>query len=316
MCSVKFFVLLLALVLSGNAATIKEEDAPAQANLGDLMGLFGGFMTAMAPKEEAEEIQKQMGQMSELLGGIGLIPTGAESLSAADSEAPIVEQQQADDNSEYYLKVSSTGQASFNQSNTMGIYVLQETRVNNFPVWKRQGDGEDQYLFVSTDGYWGIGPDLNTTEAGLYLPQNDPTPKSPINAQGWLYVVNVDQDWDIDDTINVEVFTGGYEINSFGGAAEQYPNLMGRYRLTSTIINDFPVYEIEKNGNYGYIFVDSDGFWTAGEDFDSDFEEMYCNDDTDYSPGNPPSEGWLFWNDDVDEWQSDPTFTFQYVRDL
>jgi len=61
-----------------------------------------------------------------------------------------------------------------------------------------------QYLFVSTDGYWGIGHKLDSLSAWIFLPKKDPTPKSPENAIGWNFW---DNNWKIDNQVIVEALT-------------------------------------------------------------------------------------------------------------
>merc|ERR1712080_443604 len=87
--------------LFGMMGAASGGDAQAgQANLGDLFGAMGGIMSAVAPEEDAKEIQQQMGQVSQMLGGIGLgAPVGPDSADVAldlnaGAEEPIAAQLQ------------------------------------------------------------------------------------------------------------------------------------------------------------------------------------------------------------------------------
>jgi len=72
------------------------------------------------------------------------------------------------------------------QGQKMGRYTLQPESYNNFPVWKKEHLHPEQYLFMSDNHHWVIGPDITSNLFGL-LSDDSPAPVFPHLAETWRF---------------------------------------------------------------------------------------------------------------------------------
>ena len=119
--------------------------------------------------------------------------------------------------------VSSTGPAARARASYMGVYLLTDQTFNNFPVYEKTGGG--QFLYVDNDGYWTMYryfywlnfivyylyyfcfSEVHPTQAGIYHPENNPTPSSP-PVTGWECQ---DGGWKVDDQLIVTARIGTFK---------------------------------------------------------------------------------------------------------
>jgi hypothetical protein len=225
-----------------------------------------------------------------------------------------------------YVEVSFTGEATIEHSIRMGTYELQEESLNNFPVWKK--DGEEEYLFVLLYyGYefWVIGSDLESDDVHFYHLVVNPTPLTPVSlADDWYYDSNgltVDGGWELDDTFMIEaVEVPEYvEVSFTGEATIEHSIRMGTYELQEESLNNFPVWK--KDGEEEYLFVllyYGYEFWVIGSDLESDdvhFYHLVVNP----TPLTPVSlaDDWYYDSNGLTVdggWELDDTFMIEAVE--
>jgi len=197
-----------------------------------------------------------------------------------------------------YLTVESSGEAGKVQYDRMGVYEKTGEYHNEKPVWSRL-DGTDK-MFYDNEGHWMIGDDPATDAGGVSSVASN-TNLLPHQIKEWEYYDDHDDGkWHADSLLTVT--DGAYiRIMSTGQAAEEYPDLMGDYKLDDTkTANQGKVYK-KTDGDY-YIFYSSDGWWKVGDDI-TDEGGWLASEETGLL--TPPRTGWLY--DDGTAWQSDIT---------
>jgi len=199
------------------------------------------------------------------------------------------------------IKVSSNGEAAKEQSNKMGIYKLQDEYRNNFPVWKKEDD--DWFLFVSSNKFWSIGNDLNSTAAWIYNNNRNPTPISPLNlTDGWRYW---DDDWKTDNTLYIEEAVtvpdpdpdSGPDvilIQSEGGAAEWQGDVLGYFNLLPDQLNSRPTYKQRGADNFIYF---TSGHWYVWDKLGEDDGWLHVASDAILPPISSSSTPWRYWKE-------------------
>ena len=95
------------------------------------------------------------------------------------------------------------------------------------------------------------------------------------------------------------------KISSYGGARENWPGLMGTYKLTNRKYSNLPVYK--HLTEEAYLYVNELDDWVVNDELGivaTLFAHRQTNSD------KPPRTGWNYADGD---WESDPSLTVQEV---
>ncbi|CAJ1395689.1 unnamed protein product [Effrenium voratum] len=148
-----------------------------------------------------------------------------------------------------------------------GLYRLEEKHKNGLPVWKRQGEGAEAWIYSGPNGRWYVSGNKAVEESdfqcgrGLLASCGEHRNLMPpmLEEDSWQYK---DQyGWSRDSSIRFHVAAPEMPAVLFVASPNAYQKLSGEYRMCEERANGFPVWKRAGSGEAAYLYSGRNGKW-------------------------------------------------------